>query len=534
MVLVPLHHAHELVQVGVPPLGPVGQAVARARLVVVRLDVHLVVDPQPVLVGQVVEVRVGRVVRGAHGVDVEPLHQRHVLFLALARHVPAVVRVGLGAVDALEQHPLAVDQQLPVGDGDLAEADPLLGDVADPPVRAGQGEHQGVQGGGLVGPLGRIGHRRAQHQLGGVPVQLDRPAGAGHPPAAGVVQLRPRGVLPGRPVVLARHRDPRGQRGVDVVVVQVRGDRDVPQVAGGRGVEPHRAEDAGVAPLVVVLQVGAGAPAVHLHGDPVAAGVQRRGDVELRRGVAALVVADVAAVDPHEVAGGDALEAEERASTVPCGRNVEGAHVRGGRVDVPGHRRRVVRPHLAGHVAEHRVVQPVGLPGVRHRHAPPAADVVVVGEEPGRHVLGPVRHVDLPVAVQAERVGRVLLVPHGRGHVGVGPQHRVRRLLALPGHPGVLQVGVHVGPGRLFGHRRGEPQHGHGRGNRRGDTGSNTTAHAKPPKGDTVKRHITVSNRNRQSAISTTPRPLPAIRLPNPASRLCKPRELAFHAGPFG
>ena len=59
-----------------------GRCVARvaADLVVVRvrLDVRLVDHVEPVLVAEVVPVGVVRIVRGAHGVDVELLHQAHV------------------------------------------------------------------------------------------------------------------------------------------------------------------------------------------------------------------------------------------------------------------------------------------------------------------------------------------------------------------------------------------------------------------------------------------------------------------------
>ena len=62
----------------VDPRREVARVVAQRALEGVRLDVGLVDDVQPELVGQVEEGRVVRVVRGAHGVEAELLHQDEV------------------------------------------------------------------------------------------------------------------------------------------------------------------------------------------------------------------------------------------------------------------------------------------------------------------------------------------------------------------------------------------------------------------------------------------------------------------------
>ncbi len=293
VVLVPLHHADEPVLERVLPLREFRQTVVRAAVVVVRLDVDLVGDHQAVAVGQVVEVRVTRVVRGAHGVDVEPLHQRDVLLLLGAGDVPAAVDARLGAVGASEHHAPTVDLQLLVADLDLPEADGLLAGLDDLAVPE-ELYAELVDVRGLVGPLQRVRD----------PAVDDR-----HLTALRVEELGTHGV--------ARLRAADDDVGFDcrvaVLRVQVGPDRDVLEVRPRRPVEPDLAEDAGEPPLVVVLQVCAGAPAVHLDPQRVRPGLEPARDVELRRRVAALVVADVGVVDPDEVSAGHALEAEQRA-----------------------------------------------------------------------------------------------------------------------------------------------------------------------------------------------------------------------------
>ncbi len=428
VVLVALDHGDHAVHERVAPLRLVRLAPPGAVLVVVGLDVDLVVDPDAVLVGEVVEVRVVRVVRGADGVDVELLHQRHVAFLRLAGHVPAVLGVGLRAVDALEQHALAVDQQRPVADLDLAEAGGVAGDVGRA-VGRGERDHDGVEVRRLVGPLGRVAHRQRQTCRAAGGFRARRPDLL----APGVTQAGGDPVRSGGTAGFVAELDVRGERRVGVGGVEIGLEREVLDERRGRRVQRHRAEDARVPPLVVVLEIGTGAPPVHLHGDLVAAGLERGGDVELGRGVATLVVADVLAVDPHEVAGRHALEAQERLALGPVRGHVELADVRTGRVDVARYVGRVVRLHLGRDVAEDRVVQAVGLPGVRDGDGAPAGRVVVLGVEPGGHLGRLVRHGDPPLAVERPREVRLLV------------EERVVRLLPLSDHAWIFEVGVHVG-----------------------------------------------------------------------------------------
>ena len=121
VVLVAQRHAGDPLEDGRAPLGSTW---CRRAQVGVRLEVRLVDDVHAELVAHVVEVGVVRVVRGAHRVEVVRLHQLDVAARSTARLTalprPRVVVV---AVDALDQHGPAVDQQLVAAHLDPAEAD---------------------------------------------------------------------------------------------------------------------------------------------------------------------------------------------------------------------------------------------------------------------------------------------------------------------------------------------------------------------------------------------------------------------------
>ncbi len=222
---------------------------------------------------------------------------------------------------------------------------------------------------------------------------------------------------------------------------------------------------------------------MHLDGDGVPARTHQVGDVELRGRVAALVVPDVLPVDPHEVAGGHRLEAQERTPAGPVPRDLERAYVRAGGIHVVRHAGRVVRPHLGRDVPEHRVVEVVALPGVRHGHGPPAGHVVPRLLEPARHFLGAHGQRELPLPVQRPRPRGLLDPAPGGLAVGVRPEHRVRCLLALPDHLRVLQVLVHVSRRLGFwlgagGH--GDPGHRQRGEHHPGDPAHSTVTHSPP------------------------------------------------------
>ena len=141
----------------VDPRREVALVVAQRALEGVRFDVGLVDDVQAELVGQVEEGRVVRVVRRAHGVEPELLHQHEVGAHRLDRDDAPGVLVEVVAVDAADEDARAVDEQVEARDLDPAEADldrHLLGDVA---VGVAQDDVQRVEVRLLGGPALDVG-----------------------------------------------------------------------------------------------------------------------------------------------------------------------------------------------------------------------------------------------------------------------------------------------------------------------------------------------------------------------------------------
>ena len=110
------------------------------------------------------------------------------------------------------------------------------------------------------------------------------------------------------------------ERGGDIVVAN--GD-------GGRGVEINVAVQARHVPHILAFEIGAIAPANHLHGDGILASVNVGGQVELGIVVAALRIAYVLAVEPNEGCAVKAIEVKEHAlARGPVVGQGEGAAVR--------------------------------------------------------------------------------------------------------------------------------------------------------------------------------------------------------------
>ena len=117
MVLVPLDHP----QPAFEKRRRVSRLVANRELKRVRLDIRLVDEVEPELVAEVIPERVVRVVRGADRIEVVLLHEPDIADHRLAADdLPGRVVV-LVAVDAVDHHRTAVDQQLAPADLDAPE-----------------------------------------------------------------------------------------------------------------------------------------------------------------------------------------------------------------------------------------------------------------------------------------------------------------------------------------------------------------------------------------------------------------------------
>ena len=194
--------------------GEVARVLAERAPERVGLDVRLRDDVEPELVGELQERGVVGVVRGAHGVEPEALEVDQVGAHLLPCDGPPGVGVEVMAVGTVEQHPLAVDEQVEAEhlDAPEADADGRLLDLGA--LRVPQGEGQVVQARLLCRPRQHPGDlrrpaRRAierRHEAGveagpGDPVRLvERLAGAEAPQevAFGAGPLAPRGGGRGR------------------------------------------------------------------------------------------------------------------------------------------------------------------------------------------------------------------------------------------------------------------------------------------------------------------------------------------------
>ncbi len=370
VVPVAQHHARDPAD----PLVDVARVVAQRALERVRLDVGFVDDVEPELVGQVEEDRVVRVVRRADGVEPEPLHLDEVGPHRGVRDDASGVLVEVVAIHAADEDALAVEQQVDAADVDAPEPDAHDMPLDHRAVRRAQRDHE-------IAERGRLG-RPARH-VGDLEVPVD-PARAGAAPGGGTRRPRrpdPRGRRrrpPGRrrcgagrwpgtatpggpggsyaaltagsrpaisastihPAVGGDAREPDVDRQVERARGQVVGEaadrRDVGHVHGLRRVQVHRAGDAAVPPLVLVLDVRRVGP-LHDRQPQVVRLRQDEGrDVELRREMGVLADPDVAPVDLDEQDALGGADVQDDAPADPVLGQLEGPFVDPGRVRPPG------------------------------------------------------------------------------------------------------------------------------------------------------------------------------------------------------
>ena len=209
------------------------------------------------------------------------------------------------------------------------------------------------------------------------------------------------------------------------VPVQRRADEHVAHVDRRRGEEAHVAEDAAQPPHVLVFEVAPVGPLEDLHVERVPAGPEEGRDVEFRRHVAALAVADPPAVDPAIEGAVHAVEDEEDLPPLPVRWSGERAAVEPRRVLLRD-ARRVYRVGVVD-VGVLRNAVAVHLPVARDGDAVPAGGA---DSRIGRWRLGRGGEVaEGPLAAQQaeERRGCALAAPGGLG-VRIRQQRRVSRL----------------------------------------------------------------------------------------------------------
>ncbi len=174
---------------------------------------------------------------------------------------------------------------------------------------------------------------------------------------------------------------------------------------GRQGIQVDAAVDACHAPMVLILQEAAIAPADHLGGQEVLARVHQLGDVKLGRQARSLAIADQLAVDPEIERRLDALKAQNDAAPLPIVRHIERRAIEAGRVVVLRNvGRRVGDRHLD--IGIDRLVKPLHGPVAGHLDGVPIGSIVIGLAEDGVHGLGVGGQREIPPSVQAAVPGR--------------------------------------------------------------------------------------------------------------------------------
>ncbi|MFM1944245.1 MAG: hypothetical protein RI897_3227 [Verrucomicrobiota bacterium] len=167
VVFIAFHEVGDAVEVGGFPFRLIGESFARVIADAVAFDIGFIDEVESVGVAEVVPFRVVGVVTGADCVDVVALHEEDVLEHGGTGDRVAGVGVHFVAVDAADNDGLAVEKELGVFDGDVAEADGG-GDGFDGFALIGlEREDGGVEVGGFGGPGFGVGDGEVESGLGG-------------------------------------------------------------------------------------------------------------------------------------------------------------------------------------------------------------------------------------------------------------------------------------------------------------------------------------------------------------------------------
>ncbi len=434
IVLIALQHADRALLTGDHIAGDVAGYAGVQPAAVVGFVVRLVHDIDAVLVAQLIEIRVVRIVRGAHRIQIVLLEQLDVRLHLLVGEVAARLRRHLAAVYALKVDRLAVQNHLRIGGAavdyiKLAETD-VDRRAFHRLAAALEGDGHAVQVRMLGVPLERVFkmagqvHNRLVFRKGG----RFRRHRLAHGVALRVVELRLHGDARGVRIAKAAQFHLGVQVCVHIFAVQIGHDGEVADLDVVLGEQVHIAVDTGQSQAVLVLNPAAVAPAEDLDGHNVlrALGkIERIGDVKLLPGGHILAVADLLAVDIEVHRVFNALKGDEDLAALPCrnvrqnlpvgadrvevGRRCAGGDIRVLRIVFPG----IILVGIDGLVVfEAAILVLDRLPAQRDRDVVPAA--VVIAGVCKRAILladavgGLLRPAELPiVAVEQLVIGRL-------------------------------------------------------------------------------------------------------------------------------
>ena len=344
--------------------------VAKAMTLLVSLGHHI----KTILVAQLIPLRVVGIVTGAHGIDVELLHNLDVLYHPFTAHDVATVWIHLVSVGSFDINRLPIDQQLTVLNLHFPEPHLLrnhLNDLSALLHCGDKGEEIGCLGGPWFHVLDVESHVA-------VALPLEFHAVLAHGDAVSVQQVE---VYRGTSLHVQVYR----QHTVLVVVHQVSRQLDVAHLhLFVAGIKITVARHAAQSPEVLVFAVRAVAPTEGLEGNQVVAFLHIGRDVELGGHLRILSIAHIHAVDIQVDVGCHAAKVGDNLLAVPAVGYVDDAAVAAHMVVFQRHLGRVVLEMSAPSEADvhvYRVAIAVEFPYSRHADGLPCRVVIAGFEE---------------------------------------------------------------------------------------------------------------------------------------------------------
>ena len=228
--------------------------------------------------------------------------------------------------------------------------------------------------------------------------------------------------------------------GIFIRTVEDRFYPGVLDVAVAVGGQVYVAEDAGHAPHVLILQIGAVGILEHLHGEHVVAAAYEVSDVKLRRHVRHLGEACDVAVNPHIKGRVHPLKSDVYAVIDPVFRQAEVFAVAAYGVFVR-HKGRVIGDGVV-HIGIDRDVIAFHLPTGRNGQIVPIGVVIIDFPEVAGQYIRPVSEKEAPYAVQRQvAAGASAAVGFGGFHAVIGEKCRVGGQTPFLQHLRVLVIG---------------------------------------------------------------------------------------------
>ena len=360
------------------------------------LLVRLGAEVDAILVTEVIPQRIIRIVTGAHGIDIETLHQLNILKHTLTGYDIAAIGIHLMTVGTFYIYSLAVDQQLRVLDLHLTEAHLLTCDLTT--IRY----HQGIEVRGLCRPfLGTL-HMERHAALSGLCSLPYADCLRSDFPARGIEESE-------MCVRLTDSPYPDGKGTVLIVIHQVGRDTDIlDMLLLVLGIEITGASHATQAPEVLVLMIGAVTPAERLEGNEVFTSMDIRGDVKLCSDLRVLSIAHILTVHPQIDIRRDRTEIGNHLLTTPVCRDCYRTTIRPYMIIFNGYLRWVILEMTApgkAHIHVLRVTEAVQFPHPGDRHRRPSFLLIIGTVEIRRTLVGMLHPEETPGTVQRQPVG---------------------------------------------------------------------------------------------------------------------------------